>query len=107
MDYLSSIEIASIDSSTFTGNLQAINTAGLPNSCSIIRIINNSDRDVTVSYDGSTNHDFLPDGETLQINLGQNTVPSGYRTLLRKGTVVYVSGLAGGTGLVYLVGYYS
>lgn len=106
MNFINHAEIASIDSATFTGNLQAINSSGLPNSCSIIRIVNNSDRDVTISFDGTTNHDFLPDGGTYELNLLSGKLPNDYGLRLRQGTVIYVSGLAGGTGLVYLSGYY-
>jgi len=106
MNYLNQIAISSIDSSTFTGNLQAINSAGLPNSCFKIRIINNSDRDVTISFDGTTNHDFLKSGETYELNLLSGSLPNDYGVRVRQGTVIYVSGLAGGTGLVYLSGCY-
>lgn len=106
MNYINQVELASIDSSTFTGNLQAINSSGLSNTCSVIRIVNNSDRDITISFDGVTNHDFLPDGETYELNLLNGDLPNGYAYRVRQGTVIYVSGLAGGTGLVYLAAYY-
>ena len=107
MNFINQIAIASIDSATFTGNLQAINSpSGLPNSCSIIRIVNNSDRDITISFDGTTNHDFLPDGGTYELNLLSGKLANDYGVRMQQGTIVYVSGLAGGTGLVYLSGYY-
>lgn len=106
MNYINQIPLTSIDSSTFTGNLQAVNSAGFPNTCSIIRIINDSDRDVTISFDGTTNHDFLPAGGTYELNLLSANIANDYAVRVRQGTVIYVSGLAGGTGLVYLAGYY-
>ena len=106
MNYINNIELTSIDSSTFTGNLQAINSAGLPNSCYKIRLVNNSDRDITISFDGTTNHDFLRADDTYELNLLSGNLPNDYGVRVRQGTVIYVSGLAGGSGLVYLSGYY-
>lgn len=105
-NYIQAVELTSIDSGTFTGAYQSINDDGLPHDCSIIRIINNCNKDITISYDGSTNHDFLQDGEVLQISLQANASPSGFVSALKKGQVVYVKGAAG-TGYIYLAGYYN
>jgi hypothetical protein len=106
-NFIQAIELTSIDSATFTGNLQVLNPNGLDEACSIIRIINNSDRAITVSYDGVTEHDFVRAGSSLDLNLQTNSVPSGYISRMRQGTVISVAGLAGGTGLIYLAGYYN
>jgi hypothetical protein len=99
------IPLTSIDSSTFTGSYQAINTGGLPFPCYIIRINNDSTENVTISYDGTTDHEFLPTLLFTQLTFQGNPQPNGYYAVLPAGTVVYVKGTAG-TGLVYLSGYY-
>lgn len=105
-NFVQAIEMTSIDSATFTGNLQAINADGLDEACSIIRIVNDSNRDITISYDGATEHDYLIIGDSLTLSFQTNTIPNGNIAMMRQGTVIYVAGLAGGVGLIYLTGYY-
>ena len=100
------IEMESIDSATFTGNYQAINVDGLTEPCSIIRIVNDSDRDITVSYDGILDNDYIRTGSNLDLNFQTNAQPNNKVAKMAQGTVIYVAGLAGGTGLIYLAGYY-
>ncbi len=97
--------LGSIDSSTFTGSYQAINSTGFSNPCFLIRIINDSTVDVTISYDGTTNNDYLRTGETIQLPLQSNAQPMNFLSLMPIGTVIYVKGSAG-TGSVYLASYY-
>lgn len=103
---IKAIELTSIDSASFTGSYQVINTDGLDEPCSLIRIINDSNRDITVSYDGTTDHDFVPTAETLQLPAQANAGPTSWSSMMPKGTRVYVKGSAG-TGFVYLAGYYA
>jgi len=102
---VAAIPLTSIDSSTFTGAYQVINTNGTPNPCFLLRLINNSNKDVTVSYDGTNDHEFVPANSTSQFPFQSNSVPNNNVALFRQGTKVYVKGSAG-TGLVYLAGYY-
>jgi len=55
------IPLSSIAASTFSGAYQLLSAAGgIPNACIFIRIVNNSSKDVTISYDGTNDHDFVP-----------------------------------------------
>lgn len=85
---------------------QPINSSGLPNACFLIRIVNDSDRDIFISYDGIADHDFLRTGESLQLPFESNSSPNNYVANLRAGTKVYLSGVAGGSGSIYLIGYF-
>lgn len=96
--------LTSINSATFAGAYQAINTA-LTNPPFLIRIINNSNTDVTISYDGTNDHDFLPKNQSLQLNFQTNARPNGFVALLKANTIVYVKGAAG-VGLVYFAAYF-
>ena len=72
----------------------------------MLRITNESNTDVFISYDGVNEHEFLHADEKIEINFQTNSSPSGYVSKIKLGTVLYVSGVAG-VGLVYLAGYYN
>lgn len=98
---LTSVTSSSINNTTYT----AINDAGLPHACSIVRIINASSTAVQISYNGTTDHDYVAAGGTIQLDLQTNRQPNGQVALLRAGTVIYVKGTAG-TGFLGLAAYY-
>lgn len=99
------IALSSIDSATFTGAYQVVNTLGLPQSCFLIRIINNSNIGVTVSYNGTMDNDFVRAGESMTLNFQGNSQPNNHVAKLPVGTKVYVKAAAG-AGFVYLAGYF-
>jgi hypothetical protein len=103
---INAVELYFIASSVMDDDYQSINSQGLPYPCFLIRIINDTDENVTVSYDGVTDNDFIIAGDTLQLSLQTNNQPSNNVALMAKGTIVYVKGTAG-TGDVYLAAYYS
>ncbi len=100
------ITLTSFNTTSLDGTFKAINAAGTPEPCFLIRVVNDSDTDITISYDGATDHDFLRSTETLQLPLQTNAQPNNMMAKLRQGTIVYVKGAGAGTGLVYLSGYY-
>lgn len=100
------VPLTSLDSATFTGTFQAINPNGLPQACWQLHMTNLSNRTVFVSLDGTEEADVIAVGSTLTINSQQNMAPNNFVNKFAKGTVIYVSGAAAGTGLVYLAGYY-
>lgn len=99
-NFILSIPLQSFDSSSLTASYQAINSGGIPNACESISIVNRADVDVTVSFDGSNDHNFVPTLTTLSIS-----TPIGLRNSWKSGTIVSVKGSAG-TGNVYLSGKY-
>lgn len=98
------IPMTSIASSTFTGAYQLLNSTGTTEPCFSYKLINNSNEDVTVSLDGTTDHDFIPAHSACILDVQTNAQPMNNCNLLAKGVHVYVKGIAG-TGSVYLVGY--
>jgi len=94
-----------IDSSALTGGYDLFSATGLPEACSIIRIVNASDTGVGVSFDSVNTHELLPSGTSLQLNLQANSRPNNHVTCLAKGTRVSLKGVAG-VGNIYLIGYY-
>lgn len=99
------IPVTSIDSADFDGSFQLINTGGLPQSCFLLRIVNNSSADAGISYDGLVTHEIVPAGDSVILNAQANNAPNNHVANFAKGTRVYASGDAG-DGEVYLIGYY-
>lgn len=96
--------IRSIDSATFTGSYQALGTQ-LTYPVRIMKIINNSDEDVTISMDGgTTDHDFVPANTYCVYDFGTQKGASSDAMDLPGGIGLMIKGSAG-TGLVYLITY--
>jgi hypothetical protein len=79
----------------------------LPQACFMIRLINRSNRLITVSYDGVNAHDVVFAEENLTLNFEQNSQPTNEFAWMKKGTQVYLLGNPiGANGFIYLCGYY-
>lgn len=96
--------IKSIDSATFTGSYQAVGTP-LVNASRIFKIVNNSTKDITVSFDGTSDHDFIPTKSFVLYDFTSNKSSDTPLTAFPKGTQVYVKAAAGG-GLVYVISFF-
>lgn len=104
-DSVKALVLTSIASSTITGSYAAINTNGFEAAPFLIRIMNASNKDVTVSFDGVNDHDYVLAASTDMLPVQANSQPKAYLALFKKGTVVYVKGTAG-TGNIFLSGFY-
>jgi len=102
---IKAITLTSINAAALSGAYDIVN-AGLSDPCFLLRIINDSNRDVTISYDGVTANDYVPSGSRLEINGQANSVLPDKMALFRKGLPIYVLGTPAGTGYVYIAGYY-
>lgn len=104
-DILLPIALKTFDVSGLSGGFDAIDPQGLEEACVFIRITNNSDADLEISYNGDTAHDFVAANSTIRVDAQQYRQPHSYRCLLREDTIVYIRGTAG-TGTCYVAGYY-
>ena len=104
-NYIQAITALTIDSATLTGGYDLFDPAGLPEACSIIRVINASNATVGLSYDAAHINEFLPIGGILQIDFQTNARPNNKSAQLAKGTPVSLIG-APGVGTIYFIGYY-
>lgn len=93
--------LRSRDSATFTGAYQTLGTA-ITHAASIVKIVNNSTVLVTVSVDGTTDHDILPANSFTLYDVTSDSPSNRSDVFWKAGTQVYVKGSAG-TGSVYLV----
>ena len=99
------IVLVSINSASLTSDYQEFNSAGLDGACFLLRVMNASDKGISLSYDGITDHEVVLANNTLQLDFQNNAQPNGWTALVSKGQVLYIKGTAG-TGTVYLSGYY-
>ena len=101
---VNAIEISQLDAATFVGTYLPL-TESLAKACFATRIINASNVDVGISYDGVTTHDYLQSGDILTLPVQDCAQPPSYVALFPKGFKVYINGLPG-AGYVMLAGYY-
>jgi hypothetical protein len=97
--------LKSFDSAGLSGTYQAISATGTEAPCFFLRIVNNSNTSITISYDGTNDNEFLLATSSLEIASQTNSIPAGRIALFPIGQKVYVKGSAG-VGLIYLSGYY-
>lgn len=83
----------------------AVAPTGFPYACFLIRLVNNTNQDINISFDGVTDNDYLVAGQTMQLTSQTNSPYNIDCALFPIGTKVYAKGLAG-NGTVYLTGYY-
>jgi hypothetical protein len=95
--------IRSIDSATFTGSYQAVGTK-LTYPTRIVKFTNNSTVLVTVSWNGTSDHEILPAGSFLLLDVSSDRETSGIFEI-GANTQFYVKGSAG-TGSFYISTYY-
>jgi hypothetical protein len=93
--------LRSIDSSTFTGSYQKLG-GPLLYPASIVKIVNNANVPVTISIDGTTDHDIAPLSTGFVYDNTTNRTSSTSGIFAPAGRQYYVKGSAG-TGSVYLV----
>lgn len=97
--------LRSLASSSVTSSYQAVGTA-LTFPARIVKIVNNSTKDVTVSTDGTNDHDFVPAGGFTLYDCGTNRGNPSPSMSIRQGTQISIKGTAG-TGTVYVVVLYA
>ena len=85
----------SINSTTIIATYKPVGS--LDEACRMIRITNASDKNITVSFDGYIDNDYILAGTSLEVMLPE--------ALWRRLTTVYAKGTAG-TGSIFVSGYW-
>lgn len=88
------------DSSTFDNTYQTLGSS-LSEAGVLVKVINDSNVDVDVSTDGTTDMDYVPAGTFFLYDLRTNHGPE-VQFAFKKGTQFYIKGAAAGSGSVYL-----
>jgi len=104
------IPIQSVNGSLITTSYQLFDADGLPEACFYLKILNDCDKDILISYDGTNDNDVALDNTTvnnkIEINVQQGSRPNNNVCLFPKGQKIYVKGSGGTSGTVYLIAYY-
>ena len=96
--------LQSIASSTITGSYQLLGTA-LTKPVRLVKIVNNSTQDVTISWDGINDHDFQAAGSGSIYDVGTNR-GNATSSMDAPPLSLYVKGTAG-TGNIYLATFFA
>lgn len=105
-DIIVPIEMQSIDTAGIGAGAYSEVGNPLEGALCFIRITNASNTDVIISYDGITDHEYVPSGERIHTYFQDNATPNNIVAKLPKETIIYIRGTAG-VGLVYVSGYYN
>ena len=105
-DFVVAEVLTSFNTAGLAGAFQAVNTDGFYGPPFKIRIVNASDVDVLISYDGVNANDIVLADSDLILDFQDNSQLPNHRCLMPKGKIVYVAGAGAGTGLIYVTGYY-
>ena len=87
--------------STFDNTYQTLGNP-ISDPAVMIKIVNNTNQDLDISTDGTTDHDFVPANSFTLYDFRTNKGEEN-DFMLPKGKQIYVKGAAVGTGNVYLV----
>ena len=98
--------VSIFNSSGLTTSYKAMNASGLSGPTILLRVYNASDKDIYLSYDGSTDNEFVASKDTLTLNFQANSAPNNFVGMMKKGTIVYVKSSGAGTGSISLSAYY-
>lgn len=96
--------LRSFASASMTGSYQQVGTA-LSHPIRLLKMVNNSNQDITVSFDGSTDNDYIPANSFALYDMTTNRTNEGAYFAFQIGTKIYVKGTAG-TGSFYIMAVY-
>src|ERR1035437_8097607 len=100
-DTIQAVPFVSIASTALTNVYQPVNPLGLPHACFLLRITNFGTTLIGISFDGISPYDQIPAGGVMEVYGGiGSSQPSNKNCLWAKGTVIYVVGTAGASGVI-------
>jgi archaellum component FlaF (FlaF/FlaG flagellin family) len=103
---IAAIPMIGLASEVVSDTYAAINPLGTSNNCPVLKIINASTEDITISFNGTTDNDYATSMTTVVLPGEYFPQPQNLSSAFPKGTIVYVKGTAG-TGSIYLAGYFN
>lgn len=99
--------LSTFSSAAVTASYQPINPPNgiQQNNVCFLRIINDSNAAITISYDGINDHEYIPANKEANLGMETNSIPNSKKAIFNRFTIVYVRGTAG-TGTIALAVYY-
>lgn len=97
--------LRSLSSASVSGTYAVVGTA-FSFAPRLVKIVNDSTQAVTVSTDGTNDHDYVPAGGFTLYDIGTNRGNPAPEACISKGTQISVKGTAG-TGTIYVVNLYA
>jgi hypothetical protein len=97
--------LATFSSASVTGSYQAINSSGFAHPVFFLRIVNDSNKAITISYDGINDNEYIAANTTFELPSQTNSLPNAKVAQFNARTIVYLKGTAG-AGTIALSGYY-
>ena len=96
------------EAGTLSNAYQLVTITPFAEPCNLIRLVNNSDVAVMISYDGVNDHDAILADRAVTINAQLNKRPTCPHTKFTRGTNVYVKQILGPgkRGFLRVIGYY-
>lgn len=87
-------------------NYQPLTVTGLPAACFIVKISNQSNIAIDLSYDGVTAHEYIRADSDFFLPIQMNAQPTAWEVLIPKGSKMYIKATGAGIGTIYLSAYY-
>lgn len=105
-NFVKPITLSTFAASSLSTSFQALNSTGITEPVFFMRIVNDTNQDLTISFDGINAHDYIPAGAEYNFPSQANSQPQSQLALWKKGTIVYGKAAASGTGTIAIAGYY-
>lgn len=105
-DIVKAFPMVVYNSAALAAGYTSMNPAGLPGACFWLQLLNDSSVDMTVSFDGITDHLFLPHGYEFPMFPMTGALPNNRVLLFPAHMQIYAKGVAG-VGNVYITGFYA
>lgn len=105
---VAAIKQVTVDADILTENY-SVAYKDLPRPIYMLRIVNDSNKGIYISYDGFTDNDFIPADTTMQLPFHTSRGPGSKGVQLAKGTNIYIKKEDGkkGKGIIHISGYYN
>jgi hypothetical protein len=102
------IPLGTFDAANLTAAYQPIYPGGLPHAISLLHIVNRSNVDFLLSYDGATDNDYISVDGDYFLPFQMNSQPHNQVMQVPAGALLSVKWvLAAGIGTIYISGYYN
>ena len=106
-DFIVPLELDHFDVSTITTDFQLVSDVGLSAPCSFLKIVNDSNVSIIISFNGINEHDYVILGKDTDIPCQTNSRGKNNKALLPKGIKIWVKGVDPKLpiGMIYFLGF--